>query len=249
MDQKVFLLNVGANCSHGSLRSPVFADGRFEFLPIPETQVDNCDTQIIPKYCDLFTEAMIPRSYLNRLAHSDPEFESFTYGDYPTRTPRVSVLRHAQKGDFLFFIARLVKYTDNGNYTSEAGFYLIGFFELLDIIKEVNHPLNEQEIAMFAKNAHVRRALIDPKWYDGFWLFKGSERSQRFWKAIPFDKRFWAIMRDRYGQAWVWKDSRSELQTIGSYTRSCRLIKDGAAVKFLTKVNEALHGGCNAIWP
>jgi len=247
MVQKVFLLNVGANCSHGSLRSPVFADGRFEFLPIPETGVGNCDTKVIPKYCDLFTKELVPKSYLNRLVHNDPEFESFTYGDYPTRIPRVSVLRHSQKGDFLFFIARLVEYAVSGNCTGKAGFYLIGFFELSDILEEVNHPLGEYEFAIFGKNAHVRRALLDPRWYDGFWLFKGGGRSQRFIKAIPFDNRFWTIMRDRYGQPWVWKDGRSELQTIGSYTRTCRLIEGGVAVKFLTEVNEALHGGCNVI--
>ena len=30
------MVNVGVNASHGALRSPIFTDGTFEFLPIPE---------------------------------------------------------------------------------------------------------------------------------------------------------------------------------------------------------------------
>jgi len=33
---RIFLINVGVNASHGSLRSPIFEDGSFIFVPIPE---------------------------------------------------------------------------------------------------------------------------------------------------------------------------------------------------------------------
>ena len=35
MSGRIFLANVGANASH-AFRSPVFPDGTFELLPIPE---------------------------------------------------------------------------------------------------------------------------------------------------------------------------------------------------------------------
>ena len=35
-DARIFLVNVGVNASHGALRSHIFSDGTFEFLPIPE---------------------------------------------------------------------------------------------------------------------------------------------------------------------------------------------------------------------
>ena len=35
MPGRIYLANVGANAAH-SFSSPIFADGTFEFLPIPE---------------------------------------------------------------------------------------------------------------------------------------------------------------------------------------------------------------------
>ena len=38
-------------------------------------------------------------------------------------------------------------------------------------------------LARFAANAHVRRAVADPKYWDAFWVFAGSDRSMLFGRA------------------------------------------------------------------
>ena len=35
-ESRIFLVNVGVNAGHGGARSPLFADGTFEWVPIPE---------------------------------------------------------------------------------------------------------------------------------------------------------------------------------------------------------------------
>jgi hypothetical protein len=74
----------------------------------------------------------------------------------------------------------------------------------------------------------VRRALARPDiFYDGFYLFKGSARSQRFKIARPFGRsEAEKFLRDKNGLEWQWKAGRSDLQIIGSYTRACRCVLD-----------------------
>ncbi|MDI6807351.1 MAG: hypothetical protein QMD14_06155, partial [Candidatus Aenigmarchaeota archaeon] len=108
MHPRIFIINVGVNASHGKLKSPIFEDGSFVFVPIPERRNPTCT--LLPTYRSLFANALeyIPESYYDVRVHSDPEFETFTYGDYPTKKPRAALLKCIEKGDFLFFLARLV---------------------------------------------------------------------------------------------------------------------------------------------
>lgn len=242
----VFLVNVGANASHGGLRSPIFSDNRFEFVPIPENKVidgnniKSNNEEIIPSYQNLFkNKVFIPRSLFTKKAHNDPEFKSFTYGDYPTKTPRVFLMRHIQKGDLLFFLARLTKWK-NKKFTEDSGFFLIGFFQICTIIKDVYTSPCREVFDSVKENAHFKRAIFNSKFYDGFWIFKGNERSKKFEFAVPFDKEFAdAVMRDRLGEKWKWKENRSINQIIGSYTRSCRWIKEKEPIKeFIKRVEK-----------
>ena len=125
---RIFLINVGVNASHGNLRSPIFRDNAFEFIPIPETgrrvSCPGCST--LPRYKDLLTNnginilQIIPKSFSDLRVHNDPEFISFTYGDYPNSSPRAANLKKATKGDFIFFLARLVSH-NNGSF-GKGGF-------------------------------------------------------------------------------------------------------------------------------
>lgn len=228
---RIFIINVGANASHGRLRSPIFENNTFEFVPIPETgrRVSCPDCLGLPRYSDLLTfnnldyYDFIPKSYLELRVHNDPEFDSYTYGDYPTISPRAMNLRKAVKGDFIFFLARLVRY----NYGSfgKPGFFLIGCFEVESILKDVVEKPDDKALHFFGKNAHVQRALYSKRFWDGFWVFKGSKKSRRFKHAISFDKKFCdSVLLDSRGNTLVWPSHRSELQIIGSYTRACRVI-------------------------
>jgi len=228
---RIFLVNVGVNASHGNLRSPIFRDYAFEFIPIPEggRRVSCPECPTLPRYKDLTTDngidilQIIPESYGGLRVHNDPEFSSYTYGDYPCLSPRAANLKKAEKGDFLFFLARLVSH-NNGSF-GKGGFYLIGYFEIEDILKDVKSKPTETILEAFGRNAHILRGLYSQKYWDGFWVFKGSKRSRRFRHAVPFDKEFChSVLLDATGRRLVWPSHRGELQIIGSYTRACRMI-------------------------
>jgi hypothetical protein len=133
-------------------------------------------------------------------------------------------LKKASRGEFIFFLARLVKLQNK--VFQEAGFFLIGFFEVDHVLKDVKSKPEASVLKIFRNNAHVRRAIFDPHFWDGFWVFKGSNRSRRFKHAIPFDREFCdAFLKDSKGEKLVWSNDRSELQVIGSYTRACRVVE------------------------
>jgi hypothetical protein len=151
--QHVYLVNVGVNLSH-KLRSPIFPDLRFEFVPIPEVDVihECIRVDITPiTYGDLFCYNS-PRKLLslfsnkmqdefaNRIVHYDPNLNNendtrhatFTYGDVPYTNARASSLRSAQPGDLLFFLANLACYDcDKDTFIAgQRALYLIGFIEV-----------------------------------------------------------------------------------------------------------------------
>lgn len=246
---KTFIVNVGVNASHGALKSPIFLNGTFDFIPIPEKgrRVSCPQCSALPRYKDLrsYNEIdllqLIPRGYNNLRVHNDPEFVTFTYGDYPTFSPRAANLKKASKGDFIFFLARLVKLQDKVFH--EGGFFLVGFFEVDYVLKDVKTKPEASVMKLFKNNAHVRRAMFDPQFWDGFWVFKGSLRSHRFKYAIPFDREFCdAILKDSKGEKLTWSNDRSELQIIGSYTRACRVIeKQELQDAFMKMVEKKKH--------
>lgn len=237
---RIFLANVGVNASHEGtgLKSPRFADGTFEFATIPEQKVlQNLpdDAKKLVRYCDLkcfnaperlLTEFLPPRTH-QLFTHYDPEFELFTYGDECGNNARAAGLKQARVGDLLFFLARLIDYdSENKKFTNRVGFYLVGFLEIAEILEQVRGPLAQAEREKYGHNAHVRRAEALPeRFYDGFYVFKGSPRSRRFLVAVPFGKvEAELTLRDKNGNNWAWDGQRSELQVIGSYTRTCRCV-------------------------
>ena len=247
MPKRICIINVGANASHGKLRSPLFEDGTFEFIPIPENtkRHPNPNCPLLPQYRDLrsFNDRcssllrFVPKSYWDVRVHNDPEFETFTYGDYPTISPRAANLKRLEPGDYLFFLARLVRWADE-NFTKYTGFYLVGFIEVEEVLEEVISEPPPAKSHLFANNAHLRRALNNKELYDRFWIFKGSGYSRRFKYGIPFDRRF--VAKAMPDSKWVWDDSRTDLQTIGSYTRSSRLIEGSEKLeRFLAEVRNS----------
>ena len=206
-------------------------DYAFEFVPIPEAgrRVSCPECITLPRYRDLSTDngidilEIIPKSYSDLRVHNDPEFKSYTYGDYPSISPRAANLKKAEKGDFLFFLARLVAH--NNGLFGKGGFYLIGYFEIEEILKDVRYQPDNSILRIFGNNAHILRGLYNKEYWDGFWVFKGSKQSRRFRRAIPFDKGFCdSVLLNSKGEKLEWPSHRGELQIIGSYTRACRII-------------------------
>jgi hypothetical protein len=231
LSSKVYLINVGANASH-RFCSPLFADGTFEFLPIPEDR-DLPGTHAV-HYRDLRSHydpsspltPFVPARLLEWPAHNDPEFATFTYGDNCEASPRAASLKRVEAGDRLLFIARLCPWKDS-RPTHRHGFYLIGFLEVEEVLRDARARPNMSMLSRFRNNAHVRRGMSDPALWDRFWAFRGSARSRRFPKAVPITKALASrLFTDANGAPWSWGNGRTELQTIGSYTRSCRCILD-----------------------
>ena len=202
----VFLANVGVNASH-PVSSPLRDDGSFELVPIPER---------------LPMRSPMLRGWRNKAIHLDPDFTSTpaTYGDNCRRAGRAFSLRRAQRGDLIVFLARLVNHT--------AGFYLVGRLEIDDVLADVT---GDPGPGWWDANAHVRRARATGVW-DSFWLFRGTESSRQFARAIPFARQEAA---KAFGDTWRWRPQRTELQTIGSYTRAVRRI-EGAGEEWLRSI-------------
>lgn len=207
-----FLANVGANSAHAG-RSPLFPDGRFQLLPIPEKD------QWAPPMLRLGDieglDVHAPPAWRDRAVHLDPDLSSPTptYGDNCRRAGRAFSLRRAAPGDLIVFLARLHP------ANTPPGFHLVGSLLVEDVIADVT---SDPGPGWWDRNAHVRRARATGRW-DSFWVFKGAHCESRvFIKARAFARREAEAV---FGESWRWRATRSELQTIGSYTRAVRRVE------------------------
>jgi len=230
---RIYLANVGANASH-RFAGPTFADGTFEFLPIPEDRDLPGDHAV--RYRDLraYNEPSadllkyVPERLWPWPVHNDPEFETFTCGDNCATSPRAAALKRLERGDYLLFLARLETWADAGP-TGEFGFYLVGFLEIDEVLRDVTSRPDDEVLERFGANAHVRRGLSNSTLWDRFWVFRGSGRSRRFQRAVPVTRALASeVFTAADGRPWCWDQGRSDLQVIGSYTRSCRCVIDPA---------------------
>lgn len=223
---------MGANASH-PYASTVFDDGTFELLPIPESPPIAGPHSVLLGELTSWNQPgrplrrLIPRRLWDKPAHLDPEFVTMTYGDNCESSPRAAALKRVAPRDLIFFIARLRRADGT---RSAFGFYLVGFLDVSEVLRSVRSRLTPATLQRFGANAHVRRGLNGPRHWDGFWVFGGSTRSRRFRRAVPVDRDFAvSVLRASSGLPWAWPAARTELQTIGSYTRTCRCIIDPAS--------------------
>jgi len=160
-------INVAANTNEPGFRGPIYGDGRFEYVPIPESEPVGKDAEL-PTYGDLDL-AVDASAVADRPVHLDPTFagvhgcDRYTYGDpYGVKARPLSELG---AGDYVFFYATLS--TADGDpadwIAPEWGAYVIGHFRLArDPVPGEAYPaLPPAERAVFASNAHVKRATFD----------------------------------------------------------------------------------------
>jgi hypothetical protein len=128
---QVVLLRVGIDTGSGGIHGPLFSDGSFEFIPIPDRfggkGVDartygNTFGKAGRRLVDYFPESRREK-VCDHCLHFDPEFETFTYGD-PT-SPKSS-LRDLSQGSLLVFYSGLKGW----NFDCSPALYIIGFFEV-----------------------------------------------------------------------------------------------------------------------
>jgi len=180
----VVLLRVGIDTGSGGIHGPLFEDGSFEFIPIPDgpaTSAPNTPTYANTKgrygraFIDYFPRPMRARM-ANVPLHVDPEFETFTYGD---PTPPKRGLARLQHGDLLVFYAGL----EGHDFTCPPALYIVGFFEVSGV--GFAPRFSEPEIAnVFGRNAHVRDRAAFADQYARLLLVKGGAGSRLLNRAV-----------------------------------------------------------------
>lgn len=183
-EPRAVAINVGANTNEPGFRAPVFADGTFAFLPIPESEPTR---EPVATYGDLAPHlpVEIPPDLRDTPVHLDPEFagypccERHTYGD--PHGVKVRPLAALSRGDWAFFYATLDTPDEPPEWQPpEWGAFLVGAMRLArDPVTDYD-ALDEAERAVFATNAHVKRETMDAAV-----LLHGDASSGLFDRAVP----------------------------------------------------------------
>lgn len=199
MKRQVVLLRVGIDSGCGGIQGPLFDDGSFDFVCIPDNKRVSVHT-----YGNLVGRdgrshsAYFPKSRQalmdSKHVHFDPEFETFTYGD---PTPPKRSLRTLRRGDLLVFYCGLQRWdaevgTDPKH---QASLYLAGYFEvaLAGVASEFTMKVLKTE---FAQNFHVRYPSVFNEQMNDLVLVKGSTNSRLYQKAHQIS----AMGQDRNGK-------------------------------------------------
>jgi hypothetical protein len=182
---KVALLRVGVDAGCGGIQGPIFANGDFEFIPIPDDRMLDTRTYGNTKGrsgrpLNHFFPSRRQSRMANQPIHVDPEFTTFTYGD-PTMPKRG--LRALQAGDLLVFYAGLQGF----GCPTPASLYLIGYFEV-GMAGLANTFTPAQIAAHFSENFHVRHFNLFAQQVNQLVLVKGGEGSRLFQKAHLFSQ-------------------------------------------------------------
>ena len=178
--EQILLLRVGMDLGYGGL-GPLFPDGTFEYVPIPEDPARVSDRSVsfseIPARSGGSVDRFVPSRYLNCPAHYDPEFATFTYGD-PARNKRRQLLR-LRRDDMLVFHAGLRPPEQRRG----SKLYIIGYL-VVRRVHEVTglEPWPPPALERLWANAHFRRSEGD----DALVVVEGSPTRSRLLKhAIP----------------------------------------------------------------
>src|SRR5712692_5280668 len=192
---QVVLLRVGIDMGCGGIHGPLFSDGSFEYIPIPDNfrgrGVDhrtygNIRGREGRTLIDYFPEARRER-FSEQSVHFDPEFETFTYGD---PTPPKASLRRPSEGSLLVFYAGLKSW----GFDCPAALHIVGYFEVAQAAFATS--FRQSDLAgMFRNNFHVMHREIFEDQKDRLVLVKGNANSRLLKKAV----RIGAVGTDRSG--------------------------------------------------
>lgn len=176
----VVLLRVGIDTGCGGIHSPLFRDGTFEFVPIPDSRgVDertygNSKGRVRRPFAEYFPNRK-QAGAASQAMHVDPEFESFTYGD-PTANKRGLAKMHP--GDLLVFYAGM----EGWGHTVSPALYLAGMFRVK--LAGFAPSFTREQLQMeFEQNFHVRHPDVFADDREKLVLIKGGAGSRLFRKA------------------------------------------------------------------
>lgn len=183
----VVLLRVGIDTGCGGIHSPLYADGSFEFVPIPddyagdERTYGNTTGRKGTPFAEYFYSPRKMAAMRDRSMHVDPEFETFTYGD-PTSPKRG--LANLEPGDLLVFYAGMEGWEEE----VAPALYLAGYFrvKLAGWAADFSDRVIKKE---FASNMHVRHPSVFAEQKDSLILIKGDATSRLFEKSHKLGER------------------------------------------------------------
>jgi hypothetical protein len=212
---KALLLRVGIDRGTGGALGPIFRDGSFEYVPIPEA---------VPTRFPL-TYATLPGRHVPSLAsvlparlagchpHVDPDFATRSYGDAAPRKRR-QLLRLAP-GDLLVFYGGLAPVGGE----DRPRLFAIGSLR----VRQVHH-LRPRDIGRgdlqekFGQTAHFLRRIRDPE----LALVEGeADASGLFARAIPLADGRDCLLRDLTS----WGYQGSLLRSVGHWIRGSRSLQ------------------------
>lgn len=199
---KLFVVNVGVNKSDASkrkMKSPIFSDKTFEFIPIKESKKD-------VKYCDdysLYNSIKCFNNTKNTLAkylsdelhiynaHNDPDFVNLTYGD--VYSSRAGNLRKVSNDDIILFLARLYDFDSaREKFLNTSSLYFISYFDVdknLEFDKNSIVPVNKR----IRQNVHYKKLKKGKG--EKFRVITGKKsNSYRFKKAIQITEEIAALL-------------------------------------------------------
>ncbi len=179
------LLRVGIDKGSGGTYGPVFDDGTFEFVPIPETYRSCTATtygERIGRTGKLLS-TFVPPALRHVPMHDDPEFETHTYGDPSTKR---RYLLKLNEGDLLVFYAGLKPFNhDNPEYPEAL--YFIGYFKI-DQVVDFNWLSASERAAYrqrYPSNAHVKRGYA----FENLVIVVGSKDSRLLNHALLISQK------------------------------------------------------------
>jgi Nucleotide modification associated domain 3 len=171
------LLRVGVDTACGGAHSPIFQNGTFEFVPIPDSR--NLDERTYGNtrgrhgrnLCEYFSASVRDKRRTEPM-HVDPEFDTFTYGD---PTPPKRGLSRLKRGDVLVFYAGMQSWPT----LNAPALYLVGFFEVK--LAGFGSSFSSQQLRNeFAANFHVRHRDLFREQRETLVLVKGSSKSRLY---------------------------------------------------------------------
>lgn len=219
---KALLLRVGIDKGFDGILGPIFSDGSFEYIPIPETDLNSHETRTYANTKGRFGKYLsfyLPEKSKNKKIHFDPEFQTFTYGDIKTKAKYLSKLK---KDDLIVFYAGLTPF-NTSNY--DEALYIIGYFTIKEIIEFKKLRTDEKRIysKKYSNNAHIKRIKLEE---DLVIVVGNPSKSKLLSKGILISKK----KLDKRGRTYhaVSPELERSLKIKGSIQRSIppRIIKE-----------------------
>lgn len=182
---QIVLIRVGIDTGAGGIHGPLFADGTFEYIPIPDRFGENragvdlrtYGTALGRKHRPLidYFPARLRGRYKEQPIHFDPEFETFTYGDPSALKSRLKTLN---EGDLLVLYSGL----EGWDFHCDPALYIIGFFSvacagLPDQLAKRFGGIGWRQ--HFSKNFHVLHRAVFEDQKDRLVLVRGDPAKSR----------------------------------------------------------------------